>query len=98
MSNEAKVEKWLKENTESSWTRTSGDTPATKLDLQFINRSEGYEIKDLIVSYYTGCNLAFTDENFSKTYGKIIKHNKGQKVTRKDMLTHLKETNSNCTK
>lgn len=99
MSNEAKVEKWLRDHQKHlSWTRTPGDSPATRIDSKFINRSEGYEIRDLMVSYYNGCNLSFSDENFSKTYPKIINYKKGQKVTRGEILIYLKESNNNCKK
>lgn len=99
MSNEAKVEKWLRDHHQHlSWNRTPGDTPAKRVDAEFINRSEGYEIRDLIVSYYNGCNLSFSDENFSKTYPKIVSYKKGEKVKRDEMLKHLKENNANCKK
>lgn len=50
MSNEAKVSKWLRDNTELSWSRTKGDSPAVKLDRLYINRSEAYEIRDFILT------------------------------------------------
>lgn len=49
--NESQVTKWLKENTKLSWTRTGSDTPAVKLDRLYTNRSEGYEIRDVILRF-----------------------------------------------
>ncbi len=96
MQNSSKVEKWLKDNTDLGWRRSSGDSPAIKLDSLYINRAEGYEIRDLIVNYYTNCKLEFSDKNFLTTFNKIMKYKKGIKVKREDMLEHLQSSNSNC--
>ena len=96
MSNETKVTKWLKDNTDLSWSRTEGDSPAVKLDRLYINRSEGYEIRDFIINYYKCCKLGHTDENYKKTLKKIMNFKKGEKVKTKVMLNHLKSNNENC--
>jgi hypothetical protein len=96
MTNEKKVTNWLENNTDLSWTRTNGDSPAVRDDRLYINRSEGYEIRDLILNYYKNCNLAHKDENYVKTFNKIIKYKKGEKVKTEDILRHLKNNNENC--
>lgn len=90
MSKESQVTQWLKENTNLSWTRTSGDTPAVKRDRLFINRSEGYEIRDFILQYYDACDLAHKPENYGITLKKIMAYRKGEKVKTEDLLNHLK--------
>jgi len=97
MTNKEKLTNWLRENhPELSWSRTGGDGPQKRDDANYINRKEGYEIRDLIYSYYTRCSLGFIDENFKKTYGKIMNYKKGQKVKRGDMLEYLINNNKNC--
>ncbi|EDM48011.1 hypothetical protein MDG893_14163 [Marinobacter algicola DG893] len=90
MSKESQVTQWLKENTNLSWTRTSGDAPAVKRDRLFINRSEGYEIRDFILQYYDECDLAHKPENYEITLKKIMAYRKGEKVKTQDLLSHLK--------
>ncbi|QAB15383.1 hypothetical protein EPV75_06770 [Hydrogenovibrio thermophilus] len=92
MSKESQVTLWLTENTNLSWTRTSGDTPAVKRDRLFINRSEGYEVRDFILQYYDECDLAHNSKNYSITLKKIMAYRKGEKVKTKDLLNHLKST------
>lgn len=96
MSNEAKVSKWLRDNTELSWSRTEGDSPAVKLDRLYINRSEAYEIRDFILGYYDCCNIGHKDENYTNTFSKIISYEKGKKVKSEDMLNHLKKGKKKC--
>ena len=96
MLNSSRITKWLKDNTDLDWRRSPGDSPAIKLDSLYINRTEGYEMRDLIVNYYTNCKLEFSDKNFLKTFKKIMKYKKGIKVKREDMLEHLQSSNSNC--
>jgi hypothetical protein len=90
MSNESEVTKWLEENADLSWTRTGGDAPPVKLDRLFINRSEGYEIRDFILKYYDECNLAHKSENYGITLKKIMGYRKDEKVKTEDLLNHLK--------
>jgi len=97
MSNETKVTKWLKDNkTELSWTRTGNDTPAVKLDRLYINRSEGYEIRDFILRYYECCNIGHNDENYENSFKKIIAYNKGNKTKSDVLLNHLKQGKKKC--
>jgi methionine salvage enolase-phosphatase E1 len=96
MSNEAKVSKWLRNNTNLSWTRTSGDSLAVKLDRVYINRSEVYEIRDFILGYYDCCNLGHKDDNYKNTFDKIIAFKKGEKVKSADMLNYLKRDKKDC--
>ena len=90
MSKEKQVTDWLKENTDLSWTRTGGDEPPVKLDRLYINRSEGYEIRDFILKYYKECNLGHKAQNYEITLKKIMAYKKGEKVKTDDMLEHLK--------
>lgn len=90
MSKESQVTKWLKDNTDLSWTRTGGDEPPVKLDRLYINRSEAYEIRDFILKYYDECNLEHKSDNYEITLKKIMAYNKGEKVKTEDMLNHLK--------
>lgn len=90
MSKESQVTKWLKDNTDLSWTRTDGDAPPVKLDRLYINRSEGYEIRDFILKYYDECNLEHKSENYEITLKKIMAYRKGEKVKTEDLLSHLK--------
>jgi len=96
MTNEAKITKWLKDNTNLSWTRTEGDSPAVKLDRLYLNRGEGYEIRDLIINYYQCCNLEHNDTNYKITYKKMVAFEKGVKVKTEIMLNHLISNNQNC--
>lgn len=96
MSNETKVTKWLKDNTDLSWSRTEGDSPAVKLDRLYINRSEGYEIRDFIIKYYQCCNLGHNDQNYKKTLKKIMNFKKAEKIKTETLLNHLKNNNKNC--
>lgn len=99
MTNKEKLTKWLRNNhSELSWSRVDGDGPQTSDDANYINRSEGYEIRDLIYNYYTCCNLGFSDKNFEITYEKIVNYKKGQKVKRDEMLKYLINSNENCRK
>ena len=66
MTDKEKITQWLKDNhPELSWKRTGGDGPEKGDDCNYINRSEGYEIRDLIYDYYIHCNLRFNDKNFA---------------------------------
>ena len=96
MKNESKVRAWLKENTDLAWVRTGGDTPAVKLDRLYINRSEGYEVRDFMLGYYECCNLEHNDKNYKNSFTKITKFRKGEKVKRVDMLNHLKKSFDSC--
>ena len=88
MTNKEKLTNWLRENhPELSWSRTGGDGPQKRDDANYINRKEGYEIRDLIYSYYTRCSLGFIDENFKKTYGKIMNYKKANLKTRLAEIT-----------
>lgn len=89
MENKSKVTKWIRDNTDLDFKRSTGDGPQIKLDSLFVNRKEAYEIRDLIYTYYTNCNLAFTDKNFSTTFKKIMSYKAGIKVKRDDMLDYL---------
>lgn len=89
---EHKVTKWLKDNTSLSWTRTGGDEPPVKLDRLYINRSEGYEIRDFILKYYDLCDLAHNHDNYSITFQKIKSYKSNQKVKTQEMLDHLAST------
>ncbi len=90
MSKENQVTQWLKKHTNLSWTRTSGDFPAVKRDRLFINRSEGYEIRDFILQYYDECNLEHKPENYEITLNKIMGYREGEKIKTEDLLNHLK--------
>jgi hypothetical protein len=90
MTNESQVTKWLKDNTNLSWARTEGDSPAVKLDRQYINRGEAYEIRDFILKYYGECNLEHKPENYKISLEKILAYKKGEKVKTEDLLAHLK--------
>ena len=58
MTNKEKITNWLRENhPEFSWNRTNGDGSQRRDDTNYINRSEVYEIRDLIYDYYVHCNL-----------------------------------------
>lgn len=91
MTNVERITKWLKENKNLLWTRTSGDEPPVKEDRIYINRSEGYEIRDFIIKYYKVCNLKHSESNYEKSYDKIINYRKGEKVKSDDLLNYLKE-------
>lgn len=90
MSKESQVTKWLEDNTDLSWTRTGGDAPPVKLDRLYINRSEGYEIRDFILKYYDECSLEHKPKNYEITLKKIMTYRNGEKVKTEDLLTHLK--------
>lgn len=90
MSKESQLTKWLEDNADLSWVRTSGDAPPVKLDRLYINRSEGYEIRDFILRYYDECNLIHNSENYEITLQKIIAYRKGEKVKTEDLLEYLK--------
>lgn len=90
MSKESQVTKWLEDNTDLSWTRTGGDAPPVNLDRLYINRSEGYEIRDFILKYYDECKLEHKPENYEITLKKIMAYQKGEKVKTEDLLAHLK--------
>lgn len=96
MTNEEILTKWLQDNTDLSWNRTAGDSPAIKQDLHYINRSEAYEIKDLIIDYYNNCKLEFSNKNFKITLKKINKYKLGKKVSRDEILNYLINNNAKC--
>lgn len=89
MKHEQEVTDWLEGNTSLAWTRTGGDKPPVKLDRLYINRSEGYEIRDFILKYYEECNLTHKPENYEKTLKKIMNYKSGEKVKTQDLLDHL---------
>lgn len=89
MSKEQEVTSWLKENTDLSWTRTEGDEPPVKLDRLYINRSEGYEIRDFILRYYEECNLEHKAGNYKISLKKIMGYKSGQKAKSQELLDHL---------
>jgi len=97
MTNKEKLTKWLRDNhSELSWSRTGGDGPQRRDDANYINRSEGYEIRDLIYDYYIHCNIGFKNEYFEITFKKIMNYKKGQKIKRDEMLGYLIDSNKNC--
>jgi hypothetical protein len=89
MKNEQKITKWLKENTDLSWTRTDGDEPPVKLDRLYINRSEAYEIRDFILKYYQECNLEHSESNYKISLKKILGYKSDEKVKTQELLDHL---------
>ncbi|MFT5788047.1 MAG: hypothetical protein ACI8SJ_000142 [Shewanella sp.] len=89
MTKEQVVTQWLEDNTNLSWTRVGGDTPAVKLDRLYINRSEAYEIRDFILKYYQECNLGHKADNYKITLNKIMSYKSGEKVKTQDMLDYL---------
>ena len=89
MTKEQVVTQWLEDNTDLSWTRVGGDTPAVKLDRLYINRSEAYEIRDFILTYYKECKLEHKTDNYKITLKKIMSYKPGNKVKTEDMLEHL---------
>lgn len=89
MSDTHSVTKWLEENTNLSWTRTGGDEPPVKLDRLYINRSEGYEVRDFILKYYKQCKLEHSTGNYEKSFRKIMAFKKGEKLKSQDLLDHL---------
>ncbi|MDP8098395.1 hypothetical protein [Pasteurella atlantica] len=91
MLNESKVTGWLKDNTDLSWTLTNGDTPSVKLDRLYINRSEGYEIRDFILKFYDKYHIKHKSDNYKITFEKIMAYKEGEKVKTEDLLNHLKE-------
>lgn len=96
MINEAKVSKWLRDNTNLSWNRTEGDSPTVKLDRLYINRSEAYEIRDFILKFYDCCNLTHSDKNYKISLKNILAYKTGEKVKSDDMLNHLKKDKDSC--
>lgn len=91
MTNTEKITNWLKENTDLIWERAGGDERPIREDRNYINRSEGYEIRDFILKYYKECNLKHKDSNYEKSFKKIMSYKKGEKVKSTDLLEHLKE-------
>jgi len=91
MKHEQEVTDWLEQNTDLAWTRIGGDRPSVKLDRQFINRSEGYEIRYFILKYYEECNLVHKSENYRESLKKIMDYKSGEKVETQDLLDHLTE-------
>ena len=89
MNHEKEVTKWLDDNTDLSWTRTSGDKPPIKLDRLYINRSEAYEIRDFILKYYEACNLVHSANNYKISLKKILSYKSAEKVKSQDLLDHL---------
>lgn len=87
--NAKKVAKWLRENTKLSDKRTGGDEPAVKEDREYLNRSELYEVRDLIVRYLDEAKKEYSDTICKNAYNKIVKFRKGQKVKTQDFLDHL---------
>ncbi len=87
---ENKLTEWLKKDTSLSWTRVGGDEPPVKMDSLYINRREGYEIRDFILKYYKECNLEHNQTNYEITLKKIMEYKAGEKVKTKDLLEHLK--------
>jgi hypothetical protein len=98
MKHSREVTKWLKDNTDLSWTRTGGDEPPIKLDRLYINRSEGYEIRDFILKYYQECNLKHSESNYKITLNKIFKFKSGEKVKTQKLLNHLSSNLDNDSK
>lgn len=95
MSNIQTLTKWLEENTTLSWTRTGGDEPPIKLDRLYINRSEGYEIRDFILKYYEHCKLKHSASNYQTSLKKIMAYKKGEKVKSQELLDHLENKLNN---
>jgi hypothetical protein len=87
---ESQVTKWLKANTDLSWARTGSDTPAVTLDRLYTNRSEGYEIRDIILRFFKDNNVTHNDANHQIIFDGIIAYKKGQRVKTSDLLEHLK--------
>ncbi|MFS2059744.1 hypothetical protein [Kosakonia cowanii] len=88
--NESKVTTWLKANKNLSWTRTGSDSPAVKLDRLYTNRSEGYEIRDVILRFFKDNQVEHTDVHYNIIYDGIIAYKKGERVKTSDLLEHLK--------
>jgi hypothetical protein len=87
---ESQVTKWLKASTSLSWTRTGTDTPAVKHDRLYTNRSEGYEIRDVILRFFKDNNVTHSDASYKIIYDGIIAYKKGERVKTDDLLIHLK--------
>lgn len=89
MKNSSLITQWLKDVKKVSFSRSEGDGPQTKVDSLYINRNEGYELRDLILDYYKEKNIIHKYENYEITYKKIMGYKKGEKVKRNDMLKYL---------
>lgn len=87
---EGKVTKWLKDNTDLSWTRTGSDTPAVKLDRLYTNRSEAYEVRDVMLRFFKDNNVTHSDGAYKIIFDGIIAYKKGETVKTDDLLEHLK--------
>jgi len=85
------IENWLKKNCpELSWRRVGGDKPPIRTDSFYLNRSEGYEIRDLMYEFFKSCNnIQCNKENLEEVYNEIQNYKKGEKVKREEVLNHL---------
>ncbi|EHZ2726888.1 TPA: hypothetical protein NJ328_002883 [Vibrio parahaemolyticus] len=89
--NAKKVGKWLRENADPklSETRTGGDEPAVEEDREYLNRSELYEVRDVIVRYIDEAKKSYSDTICKNAYNKIKDFRPGSKVKTQDFLDHL---------
>ncbi|AFI89729.1 MULTISPECIES: hypothetical protein [Pectobacterium] len=87
---ESQVTKWLNDNTNLSWTRTGTDTPAIKLDRLYTNRSEAYEVRDVMLRFFKDNNVTHNDASYKIIFDGIIAYKKGERVKTDDLLEHLK--------
>jgi len=86
------VENWLKENhSELCWHRVGGDKPPIRTDSFYLNRSEGYEVRDLMYEFFRNCNIQCNEENLEKVYNEIQNYKEGEKVKREEVLGYLHE-------
>jgi hypothetical protein len=69
--------------------RTGGDKPPINRDKIFLNRSEGYELRDFISEFIINNGLDNSDETIQRLLDLISRYKPHQLVTRKEMENYL---------
>ena len=81
---------WLKkQDVKLSWTRVGGDEPPVEQDRLYINRSEGYEIRDFILSFFEQHNIDHTEKNYDFILHLILGYEQGKKIKTDDLRTYI---------
>ena len=84
------VERWLLRNKVNPYSkRVPSDTSDIIIGKTLLNRNEGYEIQNFIVTFIKRNKLNPTDEIIEKIFREIYNYKKGKSVTREELWKHL---------
>ncbi|WPC75710.1 hypothetical protein [Vibrio porteresiae] len=89
MSDADLLTQWLKEHTKLSWQLTDKPALTASHDSEMLDRNNGVQMRDFILSYYQRCQLPHSPKNYARSLTKIMDFGSDQKVAKQALMDHL---------